>query len=149
RRTLLYGEPSTGPTGSFRCLPKRRKCRQAPGKAAGRNRPCLGSLHREDHMKAWLIGAGMLAALPALAQQMPPAIPFDSNANFLRLPTGMYLGEAAGVAVDSKKHIYVFSRGNTSGPNFGAAASQIMEFTPDGSFIREIGHNLYGFGYAH
>jgi hypothetical protein len=100
-------------------------------------------------MKAWLIGAGMLAALPALAQQMPPAIPFDSNANFLRLPTGMYFGEAAGVAVDSKKHIYVFSRGNTSGPNFGAAASQILEFTPDGSFIREIGHNLYGFGYAH
>ena len=31
----------------------------------------------------------------------------------------------------------------------GAAASQLFEFGPDGSFIREIGKNLYGFAFAH
>src|ERR1700761_5799313 len=101
-------------------------------------------------MRAWLIGACMLAAVPALAQQqMPAAIPFESDTNFLKLPVGMYFGEAAGVAVNHEKHIFVFNRGNVSGPNFGAAAAQILEFGPDGHYIREIGHGLYGFGYAH
>jgi NHL repeat len=78
-----------------------------------------------------------------------PEIPFESVPNFLKLPPDLYLGEASGVAVNSKKHVFVFSRGNTTGPAYGATAAQILEFGPDGKYIREIGHNLYAWSFAH
>jgi hypothetical protein len=59
------------------------------------------------------------------------------------------LGEVAGVAVNSKGHVFVFSRGSTTGPAFGAAAAQLLEFDTDGNYIREIGHNLYAWSFAH
>jgi len=91
----------------------------------------------------------LLGAVPLSAQQAVPEIAFDSVPNFLKLPPDMHLGEAAGVAVNSKGHIFVFNRGNTSGPAYGAAAAQVLEFAADGSFIREIGKNLYAWSYAH
>ncbi len=78
-----------------------------------------------------------------------PEIPFESVPNFLKLPPNLYLGEASGVAVNSKHHIFVFSRGNTTGPAYGATAAQILEFGPDGTYLREIGHNLYAWSFAH
>lgn len=78
-----------------------------------------------------------------------PEIPFDSAPNFLKLPPDLYLGEASGVAVNSKHHIFVFSRGNSTGPAYAATAAQLLEFGPDGKFIREIGHNLYAWSFAH
>ena len=79
----------------------------------------------------------------------PREIPFDSTPDFLQLPPDLYLGEAAGVAVNSQGHIFVFSRGNTTGPAYGATAAQILEFGPNGKYIREIGHNLYAWSFAH
>src|SRR5262245_4074463 len=100
-------------------------------------------------MKRLLLGALLLVSPPALAQQVPE-IPFDSVANLLKLPTDMHLGEAAGVAVNSKGHIFVYSRGgSSSGPAYGNTASQILEFTANGKFVREIGKNLYAWAYAH
>ncbi len=61
----------------------------------------------------------------------------------------MSLGEAAGVAVNSRGHVYVFSRGNSRGPAYGAAAAQLLEFDANGRFVREIGRNLYGWSFAH
>ena len=78
-----------------------------------------------------------------------PEIPFDSVPNLLKLPPDLHLGEAAGVAINSKKHLFVFSRGSSTGPAYGATASQILEFGPDGKYIREIGHNLYAWSFAH
>jgi hypothetical protein len=78
-----------------------------------------------------------------------PEIPFDSVPNFFKLPPDIYFGEPSGVAVNSKKHIFVFNRGNSTGPAYGATASQILEFGPDGKYIREIGHNLYAWSFAH
>jgi DNA-binding beta-propeller fold protein YncE len=95
------------------------------------------------------ISALFLAFLPMMALADPvPEIPFDS-VNPLKLPPDLYLGEVSGVAVNSKGHIFVFSRGNTTGPAYGAASAQLLEFAPDGKFLREIGHNLYGWGFAH
>jgi DNA-binding beta-propeller fold protein YncE len=51
--------------------------------------------------------------------------------------------------VNSKGHVFVFSRGNTTGPAYAASAAQLLEFGADGKFIREIGHNLYAWSYAH
>jgi hypothetical protein len=90
-------------------------------------------------------------AVPPLApcQQSVPEIPFDSTPDLLKLPADLYLGETSGVAVNSKGHIFVFSRGSTTGPAYGAAAAQLLEFAPDGKYIREIGHHLYAWGFAH
>jgi DNA-binding beta-propeller fold protein YncE len=88
----------------------------------------------------------------ALSQQPAanvPEIPFDSVPNFLKFPPDLYLGEAAGVAVNSKKHIFVFSRGNTTGPAYGATAAQVLEFDENGKYVREIGKNLYAWSFAH
>jgi NHL repeat-containing protein len=91
-----------------------------------------------------------LMASSVCAQHPPvPEISFRSVPEFLRLPSELYFGEVAGVAVNSKGHIFVFSRGNTIGPAYGASAAQLLEFDADGKFVREIGHNLYAWSYAH
>ncbi len=91
----------------------------------------------------------MLFSAPVFAQDSTPEIPYDSVSNFLKLPRDLYLGEAAGVAVNSKGHVFVFSRGNTTGPAYGATAAQLLEFDRDGKYLREIGKNLYAWSYAH
>jgi sugar lactone lactonase YvrE len=78
-----------------------------------------------------------------------PEIKFDSAGDFLKLPPDLHLGEASGVAVNSKKHIFVFNRGNSTGPAYGATAAQILEFDQNGKYVREIGHNLYAWSFAH
>jgi 6-bladed beta-propeller len=100
-------------------------------------------------MKRWLAGLVVLLSSPAFAQS-PPEIPYDSVPNLLRLPPDRHLGEVAGVAVNSKGHIFVYSRGGSSqGPAFGNTASQILEFDSNGTFLREIGKNLYAWAFAH
>ena len=74
----------------------------------------------------WLCFAIVLLAAPVCAQSVP-VIPYESVPNAVRLPPNMYLGEVAGVAVNSKKHVFVYSRGNTTGPAFGASAQEQME----------------------
>jgi DNA-binding beta-propeller fold protein YncE len=94
---------------------------------------------------------GLIAGLTISAAQAQtvPQIAFDSVPNPLKLPPNLYLGEVSGVAVNSKGHIFAFSRGNTTGPAYAAAAAQLLEFAPDGKFLREIGHNLYAWSFAH
>ena len=101
---------------------------------------------------AVLISAGSGAAMKAQemkAAQEAPEMRYRANTDFLKLPADLYLGEVAGVAVNSKGHVFVFSRGNTTGPAYGAAAAQLLEFDESGKFVREIGHNLYAWGFAH
>ena len=92
-----------------------------------------------------LLGA---AALPSAAQSVPQ-LPFESAPNPLRLPDDIHFGEIAGVAVNSKGHVFVFSRGNSTGPSYMATAAQLLEFDANGKFVREIGKNLYAWSYAH
>jgi DNA-binding beta-propeller fold protein YncE len=100
-------------------------------------------------MKHWVAGLLALLCSPLLAQQQVPIIAFDSVPNVLKLPKDLHLGEVTGVAVNSKGHIFVLSRGNTTGPAYAAAAAQLLEFAPDGKFIREIGKNLYAWSFGH
>jgi len=97
-----------------------------------------------------LLALTLALAGSSLAQSPSvPEIPYRSVPDFLKLPPNMYLGEVSGVAVNSKGHVFVFHRGNTTGPAYAAAAAQLLEFGPDGSFIRELGHNLYAWSFAH
>lgn len=100
-------------------------------------------------MHTRLITAALLIAAAANAQQPTPEIPFDASVDFLKLPAGVNFGEVAGVAIDARRHVYVFSRTGGRSTVHGAAASQLFEFGPDGAFLREIGKDLYGFAFAH
>src|SRR5262245_29448399 len=92
---------------------------------------------------------GLFFAAPAAFAQDVPQIQFNSTPEPLKLPNGMYFGELTGVAVNSKSHVFALSRGNTSGPAYAAAATQLLEFDANGKFIREIGKNLYAWSYGH
>src|SRR5215472_19049767 len=89
-------------------------------------------------------------AAAALGQQSVPAIQFTSVPNYPNLPEGMNFGEVPGVAVNSQGHVFVFTRSNSAnGPAYGAAAAQLLEFGPNGEFLREIGKGLYAWSEAH
>jgi hypothetical protein len=96
-------------------------------------------------LTSWL-AAMALAAIPAalLAQnkakaQNVPEIPHEIKP-FLRMPAGLYLGEAIGVATNSKGHVFVFTR---------SANTRLFEFDQGGAFVKEIGAGNYGFEFAH
>src|SRR5689334_16020921 len=92
--------------------------------------------------------AAVLMAGPAFGQSVPE-LAYSGDIDFLKPPPDVYFGEVAGVAVNSTGHVFVFSRGGTVGPAFGAAASQLFEFDQTGKFVREIGRGMYSMSYAH
>ena len=86
----------------------------------------------------------------SFAQQIVPEIRFDSVPDYPKLPPGVNFGEVPGVAVNSKGHVFVFTRANTaSGPAYGPAAGQLLEFGPKGEFLREISKGSYAWAEAH
>lgn len=89
-------------------------------------------------MQRFLIGLWMSLSAAALAQSAE--IRFDGDINVIKLPANIYLGEAAGVALNSKGHIFVYTR---------SGQTQLFEFDANGTFIRQIGQGLYGFSFAH
>ncbi len=93
----------------------------------------------------------LLLAFTVFGQQTPPQIPFDSDPNFLKLNYQMNLGEVLSVAVNSKGTIVVLNHPGsaTSGPLYGNATTQLLEFDSTGKFVRELGKGVYGLGYAH
>jgi hypothetical protein len=101
-------------------------------------------------MKTWLLAGFVLLSAPSFAQPSAPDLPFDSVADFLKLPPGMNFGEVSGVAVNSKGHVFVFTRANSAhGPAYAPSAAQLLEFGARGEFIREVGKDLYGWSFAH
>ena len=93
----------------------------------------------------------ILVTAPVFAQQAPPKIPFESDLNFLKLNYQLNLGEVLGVAVNSKGTVVVLNHpgSSTSGPLYGNATTQLLEFDSTGKFVRELGKGVYGLGYAH
>ena len=91
-----------------------------------------------------------LGGRPLSSQQTVPEIPFDSVPDFLKLPDGMNFGEVSGVAVNSKGHVFVFTRSNSAmGPAYAPSAAQLLEFDDRGRFVREVGKGLYAWSFAH
>jgi hypothetical protein len=86
----------------------------------------------------------MAVATPSFGQREAtikdvPEIPFSAVSN-LKLPQGEYLGEAIGVATNSKGHLFVYHR---------SAQTRLFEFDRAGNFVKEIGSGYYGFEFAH
>jgi hypothetical protein len=92
-----------------------------------------------------------LLASFALAQNSASEIKFDSVPNAIQLPAGLYLGEVAGVATNSKGDIFVYTR--TGHPTvtigtmrpFAHGGSRMFQFDRAGKYMREIGKDTYGF----
>jgi hypothetical protein len=62
---------------------------------------------------------------------------------------GQTIGEAVGVAKNSKGHLFVFSRTGKTATVKGSAASMLFEFDPNLKFVKEWGPNNYAAGFAH
>jgi DNA-binding beta-propeller fold protein YncE len=93
------------------------------------------------------LAAILLAGLPAAAQSVPE-IRFDST-ELLKFPDNIHLGEAAGVATNSRGDIFVYTRTGhptislgTSRP-FAHGGSRFFQFDKTGKFVREIGQQSY------
>src|SRR6202171_3936236 len=84
--------------------------------------------------------AGPVFAQSKAKAQNVPEIPYESVQNFLKLPPGLYMGEAIGVATNSKGHVFVYTR---------SANTRLFEFDQSGNYVREIGEGSYGFEFAH
>jgi DNA-binding beta-propeller fold protein YncE len=89
--------------------------------------------------------------LTGLACAQTPELGFDSNANLLKYPDSVSIGEVAGVATNSKGDIFVYTRTGhptftigTSRP-FAHGGSRLYQFDKTGKFVREIGKDLYAF----
>jgi DNA-binding beta-propeller fold protein YncE len=106
-----------------------------------------------------LLTAILLAGVPALvptarAQQEAPEMRFDSVPDALKLPAGLYLGEVAGVATNSRGDVFVYTRTGHPTISIGTArpfahgGSRLFEFDRNGKFVREIGKDSYGFMFA-
>jgi hypothetical protein len=103
------------------------------------------------------VAFAVFAAGAMVSGQAVPEIPYDSVPNFLKTPDDIYIGEAAGVATNSKGNIFVYTRTGSATLTLGTerafargnGAARLFEFDPSGKYIREIGQGLYGFLFAH
>jgi hypothetical protein len=107
---------------------------------------CAISLVAQTPAPAQTAAAGGEGLTPAQLNARAKAysvaqIPIESVPNFIKLPTGMYLGESMGVARNSKGHVFVFNRNGES--------SRLFEFDQNGTFVHEIGRRSYAFAMAH
>jgi len=102
-----------------------------------------------------LVAAAVMAVGGSLlAQATVPQIAFDTNADVLRTPNDIHVGEVAGVGANSKGQIFVYTRTGhpyaTLGDNrtFSRGGSRLFQFDQSGKFVRELGQDVYGFNAA-
>ena len=99
--------------------------------------------------------AQLLFACSLCAQTEAPEIPYDSAPNFLKMPEHIHMGEAVGVATNSKGNVFVYTRTGSSNATMGGSrtfthgGARLFEFSRSGAFVREIGQGLYAFLFAH
>ena len=106
-------------------------------------------------LEVFLVAAVLFFATPAFAQLSVPEIPYDSAPDFLNTGENPYLGEAVGVATNSRGHIFVYTRTGSASVSLGnnrafvRSASRLFEYDQNGKFVKEIGQGLYAFVFAH
>jgi hypothetical protein len=88
------------------------------------------------------------AAAQDQLEKSTPQIAFDAVSLPL-MPEGHTIGETEGVALNSKKHLFVYTRSGNTGPARGAQAAELFEFDQTGKYVKEWGQNAYGFSFAH
>jgi DNA-binding beta-propeller fold protein YncE len=106
-------------------------------------------------MRNAFVAAVLVASAAVIAaQNAVPEIAFDTNADLLRTPNDIYVGEVGGVGTNSRGQIYVYTRTGhpfaTLGDNrtFLRGGSRLFQFDQNGKFVRELGQDVYGFNAA-
>jgi hypothetical protein len=101
-----------------------------------------------------LVTAAALAVGASVFAQSIAQISYDANPDFLTLPTGTYLGEVAGVASNSRGHVFVYTRTGHAVATLGDertfyhGGSRLFQFDQAGKFVKEIGQGVYGINSA-
>jgi hypothetical protein len=94
------------------------------------------------------LGLGLGASLVA---QSVPDLNYDANADILSLPS---YGEVAGVATNSKGHVFVYARTGHAAATLGDertfyhGGSRLFQFDQAGKFVKEIGQGVYAVNFA-
>src|SRR6266849_3341850 len=87
----------------------------------------------------------------SISAQSVPDINYDANADMLSLPS---YGEVAGVATNSKGHVFVYARTGHAVATLGDErtfyhnGSRICQFDQPGKFVKEIGQGVYSVNFA-
>jgi DNA-binding beta-propeller fold protein YncE len=115
-----------------------------------------GERHKAEGRMLRALGVALFLAGASLAgQSAVPEIAFDTNADLLRTPIEVYVGEVGGVGANSKGQIFVYTRTGhpygTIGDNrtFYRNGSRLFLFDPSGKYLREWGQDVYGFNAAY
>lgn len=101
-----------------------------------------------------LAAALFLSGRLVVAQSQVTELAFDTNADLLKTPDNVFVGEVGGVGTNSKGQIFVYTRTGhpyaTLGDNrtFSRGGSRLFQFDPTGKFMRELGQDVYGFNAA-
>ncbi len=104
----------------------------------------------KQYVQYGLVAATLAFGVSLTAQLSIPEIPYDA-VELLKLPDNIHLGEAAGVATNSKGDIFVYTRTGTpyittaGARNVSHGGARLFQFDRTGKFVREIGQNAYGF----
>src|SRR5947207_1583390 len=99
----------------------------------------------------FFFAAAALAAGTSLLAQSVPEIQYDAKADILSLPS---YGEVAGVATNSRGHVFVYARTGHGVATLGDertfyhGGSRLFEFDETGKFVKEIGQGVYAINFA-
>src|SRR5262245_39626978 len=96
-----------------------------------------------------LVAAAVVSA--AFVAQSVPDIAYDANADIISLPS---YGEVAGVATNSRGHVFVYARTGHAVATLGDertfyhGGSRLFQFDQTGKFVKEIGQGVYAINFA-
>ena len=103
------------------------------------------------YLKILLALAVVGPVVATIVAQTPRELAFDANADFVQLPS---YGEVAGVATNSRGHVFVYARTGHAVATLGDertfyhGGSRLFQFDQSGKFVKEIGQGVYAVNFA-
>jgi hypothetical protein len=100
---------------------------------------------------SWSAAAALAVIGVSLAAQSVPEIRYDAVPDALSLPS---YGEVAGVATNSRGHVFVYARTGHAVATLGDertfyhGGSRLFQFDQTGKFVKEIGQGVYAVNFA-
>src|SRR3954471_11459347 len=131
---------------------RRSACAQPPAPRAAESKEAIMGAHFSfRRVGSALFAVAAIALGTGLGAQSTPEINFDANADILSLPS---YGEVAGVATNSKGHVFVYERTGHGVATLGDErtfyhnGSRLFQFDQTGKFVKEIGQGVYAVNFA-
>src|SRR6266851_6132412 len=102
-------------------------------------------------MFSFFVATAFVAIGVSLLAQSAKEVAYDANADVLTLPS---VGEVAGIATNSKGHVFVYARTGHGVATLGDErtfyhnGSRLFQFDQTGKFVKEIGQGVYAVNFA-